>query len=219
MNVTKKVVSNALVSFTKGMRFARIEINRMARPATKPTVTKAVTQSEKQKVIDNFARTTFSVIERMRDETTGVPLDTKKADGLGTLFGKSRTRPTNIALGWISTIVALEKGELNSQDARAHIVKTLKALTKLPTYKGLFPEDILIRDGVLKPEVKDLRVRFSTLDSGWATYALKLIGKYYSNDTEITDLVNRLTKKANYRAFIDPATGLLINGNKESNRH
>lgn len=127
-------------------------------------------------------------------------------DNTGT-WGMSYTKPTNIGLDLISTTVVANEALVPKEEAIAHIESVLKTLQSLRKYKGIFPEFIKINGGEISTEVKNGEIGYSSLDSGWLTFALSLVKDNYPG-LEVSVLARELINSQDYSIFLD-ANGLM----------
>lgn len=122
-------------------------------------------------------------------------------------WGMTWTKCTNLGIHMLSTLVAEERGLVESGDAREDIRRIVDILAGLRTHRGIFPENIQIRGGITA-EVVDGRSRFSSIDSAWVTLALSLVHARYKDektDKEAAALAKdaaSLIAKQDYRTFV-----------------
>ena len=117
-------------------------------------------------------------------------------------WGMSWTKCTNLGIHLMSTLVAEERGLVESDDARQDIRRIVDILAGLRTHRGIFPENIQIRGGITG-EVVDGRSRFSSIDSAWVTLALSLVQARYKGDSEgLGKDAGALIAKQDYRTFV-----------------
>jgi hypothetical protein len=125
--------------------------------------------------------------------------------------GMSWTKCTNLGLDLLGTLVAEERGLMTSLEAREHLRKVLDVLGGLRTYHGIFPE-IILMDGGLRAEVKEGRIRYSSIDSAWVTVALTLVQARYQDragdEAELAARAQGLLAAQDYGVFVGP-DGLL----------
>lgn len=139
-------------------------------------------------------------------------------DNTGT-WGMSYTKPTNIGLDLISTMVAESESLISESEATAHLEGVLEILQPLKKYNGLFPEFLRIEEGKISPEVKNGEISYSSIDSGWLTFALSLIKDNYLG-LRISDLARNLISSQDYSVFLDSnglmGAGLKVNAETEA---
>jgi hypothetical protein len=125
--------------------------------------------------------------------------------------GMRWTKLTNLALDLLSALIAVERRLIPPLEAREHVRAVLDALSLVPTFKGIFPEVLLIEGG-LRPERSDGRVRYSAVDAAWLTLSLSVLDAYYAvQDPELARRARALLDAQDYTPFIDPE-GLLAGG-------
>src|SRR5688572_22832232 len=90
-------------------------------------------------------------------------------------WGMTWTKCTNLGIELITTLVAMERRLVPDAAGRAHIQSVLGTLGRLPTFRGIFPENIVIRGGV-GPEIVAGKTRYSSIDAAWVTVALSIVG-------------------------------------------
>jgi hypothetical protein len=121
-------------------------------------------------------------------------------------WGMTWTKCTNLGIDIMTTLVAEQRGLVESADARRDIRQIVDILAKLRTHRGIFPENIQIRGGITG-EVVDGRSRFSSIDSAWVTVALSLVHARYKTEAEgegeaLAKLAASLIAKQDYRTFV-----------------
>ena len=119
-------------------------------------------------------------------------------------WGMTWTKCTNLGIHIMTTLVAEQRGLVESSDARQDIRQIVDILARLRTHRGIFPENIQIRGGITG-EVVDGRSRFSSIDSAWVTVALSLVQARYKGDADGEALAAdaaRLIAKQDYRTFV-----------------
>lgn len=125
-------------------------------------------------------------------------------------YGSEWTKCTNLALDLLVTLVAERRALIADGPAREHVRRILAVLAELPTYHGLFPEFLRL-DGGIRPEIKDGRLRFSTLDSAWVTLALSLTVAHFGQSApELAAAAERLLDAQDDASLV--RDGLLIGG-------
>lgn len=131
------------------------------------------------------------------------------ADNTGR-FGRSFSKCTNLGLDLMTQLLA-ERLELVSAEACAdHVSQVVSTLESLRTYLGLFPEFIKL-EGAPHAEVKDGLIRYSTIDSAWATVALSLVeARYRTQRPALAQRARSLIERQQYTAFV--SSGLLSDG-------
>ena len=123
-------------------------------------------------------------------------------------WGMTWTKCTNLGIDLMTTVVAMERRLVPEADGRAHLHSVLATLERLPTFHGIFPENIVIRGGVA-PEVVGGRTRYSSIDSAWVTLALSIVEAHFrAADPGLAQAAAALLTPQDYRVFIG-ADGLL----------
>ncbi|HEY6724936.1 MAG TPA: hypothetical protein VI197_12950 [Polyangiaceae bacterium] len=123
-------------------------------------------------------------------------------------WGMTWTKCTNLGIDLITTLVAIEQRLVPEPAGRAHIQSVLGTLGRLPTFRGIFPENIVIRGGV-GPEVVAGKTRYSSIDAAWVTLALSLVEAHFrASDPGLAQAAEALLAPQDYRVFVG-ADGLL----------
>lgn len=123
-------------------------------------------------------------------------------------WGMTWTKCTNLGFDLITTLVALERGLVPEPVGRAHVANVLRTLGRLPTFHGIFPENIVIRGGVA-PEVVAGKTRYSSIDSAWVSVALSIVEAHFSaSEPSLARAAEALLAPQDYRVFVG-ADGLL----------
>jgi len=123
-------------------------------------------------------------------------------------WGMTWTKCTNLGFDLITTLVAVERGLVPEPVGRAHIASVLGTLGRLPTFHGIFPENIVIRGGVA-PEVVAGKTRYSSIDSAWVSVALSIVQAHFSaSEPTLARAAEALLTPQDYRVFVG-ADGLL----------
>lgn len=123
-------------------------------------------------------------------------------------WGMTWTKCTNLGIDLIATLVAIERRLLPEAAGRAHIQSVLGTLGRLPTFRGIFPENIVIRGGV-GPEIVAGKTRYSSIDAAWVTVALSLVEAHFrASDPNLAQAAQALLTPQDYRVFVG-ADGLL----------
>lgn len=122
--------------------------------------------------------------------------------------GMHWTKCTNIGIDLVSTLVAEQNGLVSEAAAKEHIAEVLAILARLRAYHGIFPEIVQIDDGI-RAEVKDGKIRYSSIDSAWVTMALSLVeARYRSSDALLAKAASDLVARQDYSIFVGDS-GLL----------
>jgi hypothetical protein len=111
--------------------------------------------------------------------------------------GGTYTKPTNIGLDLISSLVAVEAGHESAEISRAHVIRMVEGLEKLDKHLGVFPEFIKLEGTGPFGEVDQGKTRYSSLDSAWLHFGLSVAEAYYRHSEP--ELAGRM------KALIDPA--------------
>lgn len=123
-------------------------------------------------------------------------------------WGMTWTKCTNLGIDLITTLVAIERRLVPEAAGRTHIQSVLGTLGRLPTFRGIFPENIVIRGGV-GPEVVAGKTRYSSIDAAWVTLALSLVESHFrASDPGLAQAAQALLAPQDYRVFVG-ADGLL----------
>jgi hypothetical protein len=117
-------------------------------------------------------------------------------------WGMTWTKCTNLGIDLMATLVAEARGLLDAARAREDVREIVGILSKLDKHRGIFPENIKIRGGVLR-EVVAGRSRFSSLDSAWVTLALSLVQSRYDAAGDVLGgEAGALIAGQDYRSFV-----------------
>lgn len=117
-------------------------------------------------------------------------------------WGMTWTKCTNLGIHLLSTLVAEQRGLIGADDAKEQIRGVVDILSRLRGHRGIFPENIKIKGGIVG-EVVDGRSRFSSIDSAWVTVALSLVeARYKPMGDAIAAQATALIARQDYRAFV-----------------
>ncbi|HEX3855002.1 MAG TPA: hypothetical protein VHW01_28765, partial [Polyangiaceae bacterium] len=94
------------------------------------------------------------------------------ADNTGR-YGPLWTKCTNLGFDLLTELVAESLGLVSEAEAADHVQTVVATLEQLQSFHGIFPEFIQL-SGVPHAEVKEGKIRFSSLDSAWVTLALSI---------------------------------------------
>jgi hypothetical protein len=178
-----------------------------------PPIVRGTATSQTQASPLDFSKSLYKGAVALRE--TGTPL----VGNHNGSYGMTYTKPADVALDLLSTIVAARKGETSKMAAEKHIADVLRVLEPIRTYKGIFPEFIKIEDGI-RAEVKRGRIFYSSLDSGWLTLVLSVIASEYQG-TPLAARAQGLIDRQDYgffdrkglmahRAIVDAQTGEFV---------
>jgi hypothetical protein len=124
------------------------------------------------------------------------------ADNTGR-FGLLWTKCTNLGFDLLTELVAESLGLVSEAEAADHVQTVLGTLEQLRSFHGIFPEFIQL-SGVPHAEVKDGKVRFSSLDSAWVTLALSIAeARYRDARPELARRTEALIDQQDYGALLD----------------
>ncbi len=119
-------------------------------------------------------------------------------------WGMTYTKPTNLAMDLMSTLVADRSGLEATVAARRHIGRVIDGLEGLQTHAGIFPEVIKMEDGRIWAEQRAGTIVYSALDSAWLHFALSLVeARYRRDDAGLASRVRALLDVADYSIFVD----------------
>jgi hypothetical protein len=114
----------------------------------------------------------------------------------------SWTKCADLGLDLMATIVADAKGLVSRTAATAHATAVIGALAQVAGTSGIFPEVIEI-GGALAPQVSSGQIRYSSIDSAWATVALGLVDAYYEGVVPaLASQAKALLDTQDYRVFV-----------------
>lgn len=123
-------------------------------------------------------------------------------------WGMSWTKCTNIGVHMLSTLVAEKRGLITPARAKSLLRHDIGILARLKTHRGIFPENIKIKDGI-EAEVIDGKMRFSSIDAAWVTVALSLVEtRYRGADRDLARRAGELVARQDYTVFVG-ADGML----------
>jgi hypothetical protein len=124
-------------------------------------------------------------------------------------WGMTWTKCTNLGIHLVATLVAERRGLLEPEDAKQQIRGVVDILGRLRGHRGIFPENIQIKGGIVGEVLEGGRARFSSIDSAWVTVALSLVeARYRPDDVAIATDAAALVARQDYRAFVG-ANGML----------
>ena len=119
-------------------------------------------------------------------------------------WGMTYTKPTNLAMDLISTLVAERSGLEPAAAARRHIGRLVDGLEALETHAGVFPEFVRLEDGRVRAERQAGTIVYSALDSAWLHFALSLAeARYKHDDAPLASRVRAMLDLADYSIFVD----------------
>ncbi|WLD94294.1 glucoamylase family protein [Alkalihalobacillus sp. AL-G] len=154
--------------------------------------------------LQSIAKKTYRYFEEFTDKETGLPYDAVRVDG--EVETKQYTSPTNISMYFMSTVAAEELGIISEKEAVAKIKKTLGTLKSLKQWNGLYYNWYNTEDGSLK---KDWGQFISTVDNGWLSAGLIVVGQAYP---ELYDQTHKLVEAMDYSTLYDPEVGQMRGG-------
>lgn len=157
-----------------------------------------------QKELQTIAEDTYQFFIDFTDAQTGLPAD--RVDMENGVKKSFHTSPTNIAMYLVSTISAAELGIISDKEAKEKIEITLTTLNKMEKWHGLFYNWYYTKDGSVK---KDWGQFISTVDNGWLTAALIVVGEYFPDLAKMTD---PLIEQMDYSRLYDPKVGQMRGG-------
>ncbi|MDQ0338668.1 hypothetical protein J2S00_001454 [Caldalkalibacillus uzonensis] len=172
------------------------------------SVTTELNQGQKkalEKQLFAIAKQTYKYFETFTDPETGLTLDRIDLEN-GTVVEYTHTSPTNIGMYLLSTISAAELGIISEAEAKEKIKTTLQTLEQQDTWNGLFYNWYYTSDGSLKT---DWGKFISTVDNGWLTAALIVVGQAYP---ELQELTVPLINAMDYSHLYDQQVGQFHGG-------
>lgn len=117
--------------------------------------------------------------------------------------GMHWTKCTNLGLDILTTLVAEKQKLVSANEAKKHVARVLGVLERLQTFAGIFPENIQIGASGAAAEVRDGKVRYSSIDSGWVTLILSITeARYRGTDPALAARAKRLVQAADYAVFV-----------------
>lgn len=157
------------------------------------------------------AEKTFRFFEDYTDANTGLTMD--RVDFETREVKAEHTSPTNIAMYLMGMVSAVELEFISKQEAQEKVKTTLHTLEQMETWNGLYFNWYFTKDGSL---MKDWGQFISSVDNGWLTAGLIVVGQYFEDLKDITD---PLVESMDYSTLYDPKVGHLFGGydaNKQS---
>ncbi|MEH7237244.1 glucoamylase family protein [Bacillus sp. JJ1562] len=161
-------------------------------------------ETEFEKELFSIAEDTYQFFIDYTDPNTGLTLDRVDIDGKVVEY--SQTSPTNIAMYLVSTISAAEFDFISKQEAKEKIEVTLDSLQQMEKWNGLYYNWYYTEDASLMTDWGEF---ISTVDNGWLTAALVVVGQYFPDLASITD---PLVDEMDYSHLYDPKIGQMRGG-------
>ncbi len=151
------------------------------------------------------SRRTFQYFIEAVNDTTGLVLDRATFIDLATVAG------TGFGLGAI--VIGVERGWITPAEAEAHVEKILRTLWEAPQgnsstgisgYKGFFYHFLQSNNG-LRKEADPGRepVELSVVDTGILMAGILTVKEYFSNNSTITELADKLYRRVDWPWFYD----------------
>lgn len=163
-----------------------------------------VKSDESEQELEEIARDTYQFFEDYTDERTGLTADRVDFEGEPEIY--RQTSPTNIAMYLASVISAHEFAFLSKEEAQDKIERTLKTLNEMETWNGLYYNWYFTNNGAL---MSDWGEFISTVDNGWLTAALVVVGQYFP---ELAHATSSLIDEMDYSSLYDVAEGKFRGG-------
>jgi len=168
------------------------------------TLVFVITNDEFDKELTQIAKDTYQFFEEFTDENTGLTVD--RVDVETEVELSRHTSPTNIAMYLASVVSAKEFGFISKGEAKQKIEVTLNTLEEMETWNGLYYNWYHTGDASL---MTDWGQFISTVDNGWLTASLVVVGQYFPEFSPITE---PLVQKMDYSNLYDPAVGQFRGG-------
>ncbi len=165
----------------------------------------AVAAGPKDDTLERYARDTWTSLDAMTDEATGLPADNIPGD---LSAPAAYTSPTNIGGYLWSTVTARDLGIISADDAHERLATTLDSLGSLErnTASGMFYNWYDPATGAKLttwPDSGDPVEPFlSTVDNGWLAAGLRIVREA---DPALADQADVLYDSMDFAAFFDPA--------------
>ena len=168
---------------------------------------------EDKAFLKEVALDTWKFFDAISDKENGLPLDNillgeKSPLGEGVWIG-DYTNITNVGVYLMSVVSAYDLGFITKEDAVARIRKTLMTMEKLQCHKSGFPFNYY--DTTLLVPTSYF---VSFVDSGWL-----YLGYYVAKNAfpeELSEQVERLLARANFKFFYDPVANQMYHGYYEN---
>ncbi|TMU85124.1 DUF3131 domain-containing protein [Bacillus sp. BHET2] len=157
------------------------------------------------KQLKAISKKTYRYFEDFTDPTTGLTYDAVRMDN-GEISTQKFTSPTNISMYMMSTISAEEVGLISREEAVTEIEKSLKSLDSMEKWNGLFYNWYYTEDASL---MKDWGQFISTVDNGWLSAGLIVVGQAYP---ELYDQTHSLVEDMDYSTLYTPEVGQMRGG-------
>ena len=155
--------------------------------------------------LERYAADTWTSLDAMTDETTGLPSDNVTGD-LAT--PAEYTSPTNIGGYLWSTVTARDLGIIGKKEARSRLATTLDTLGELERNdaSGMFYNWYSPTTGeklVTWPDSGDAVAPFlSTVDNGWLAASLRIVREA---EPSLAREADELYRSMDFSSFFDPA--------------
>ncbi|MFB1051011.1 glucoamylase family protein [Paraliobacillus sp. JSM ZJ581] len=160
--------------------------------------------SEFDQELNEIAEDTYRFFENYTDPNTGLTID--RVDVEAQVKEYKQTSPTNIAMYLVSTVSAVELEIISKKEAETKIRTTLNTMQDMKTWNGLYYNWYYTKDGSL---MTDWGQFISTVDNGWLTASLVIVGEYFPSLAKVTD---PLIEKMDYSHLYDQQVGQFRGG-------
>jgi hypothetical protein len=119
--------------------------------------------------------------------------------------GMRWSKCADLGLDLLDTLVGEDRGLVSGAAARDHVARVLEGLRGLEMHAGIFPEFIRFDGGGgAHAEIKEGRIRYSSIDSAWVTVALSLVeARYRGSDETLAGRARTLIDAQDYGVFVD----------------
>ena len=176
----------------------------------------AIAGGPKDDSLERYARDTWTSLDAMTDEATGLPSDNIEGDLTG---ASAYTSPTNIGGYLWSTVTARDLGIISADEAHDRLATTLTTLDTLErnSASGMFYNWYDPATGAkltIWPDSGDVVEPFlSTVDNGWLAAALRIVREA---EPSLATQADGLYHSMDFAAFFNPegAPGLPAGTNR-----
>ncbi|WP_413379434.1 glucoamylase family protein [Alkalihalobacillus sp. 1P02AB] len=151
-----------------------------------------------------IAKDTYAFFEEYTDPNTGLTLD--RVDLHNGEIRYEQTSPTNIAMYLLSLVAAVELEFEAVNEASEKAARVLQTLNEMEKWNGLYFNWYYTDSAEL---MNDWGKFISTVDNGWLTAALVVIGQYFP---ELQMQTEPLVVQMDYSALYDSAVGQFHGG-------
>lgn len=170
-------------------------------------------ESEEQDRAETFedqllviAKDTYRFFEDFTNPDTGLTMDRVDVGDGDDVVEHTQTSPTNIGMYMMSTVSAVEFDLIDQDDAKEKMEVLINTLKTMDTWNGLYYNWYYTDDAT---QMTDWGQFISTVDNGWLTAGLIVIGQYFP---ELSSETDELVQNMDYSHLYDPNVGQMYGG-------